>query len=614
MPSWLAAQGIPSFSDQSQSAGLVFQHDPADDHLAGTMDGGATVGDFNADGWPDLFVIGGGTADRLFINQGNGTFQEQGQAWGVARQHRGTGVIAGDYNGDGWQDLFVTSFGPIGTPPRDGQHLLYRNSGQGTFQEVAVAAGVNFTSALPDGFSPVFGDYDQDGDLDLFVCAWFVQSAGNTLFRNNGDGTFSDVTDQAGLDVYPMLGFTPRFVDVDGDRYPELLVAADFGSTRYFRNLRNGTFQEDRNFLSGDLAYNGMGSAIADFDGDQKLDWFVSAVYELPAPGYPNGNRLYRQIGAHRFESLPAASGVHDGGWAWGCSALDFDHDGWQDLAVTNGWLLDAQWLQEPSYLFHNQQGNGFQEIALLCGFEHRGQGRGLYPLDYDRDGDLDVVITGYKEPVKLLRNDLHGTSIHWLQIQLDTSSRSNLAPNGLGSKVEITAGGRKQTAWIDGGPTYLGRGQLSAHFGLGAADRLQEFKVEWADGFQTVLRDLPADQFLHVAAPQPFQVEDLHQGQSSEFRLQGLNPWEFAFFLFSLNGAGEGPEKPLLGHRHLGLEEPIQVLGGASAGPNGVAVLNLAVPVNAPLVTLSLQAVVPRGQNGDQSVLSPILHRPILP
>jgi hypothetical protein len=209
-----------------------------------------------------------------------------------------------------------------------------------------------------------------------------------------------------------------------------------------------------------------------------------------------DGNYLYINQGNHQYTVLPAASGARDGGWGWGADALDLDHDGFIDLAETNGWPL-AEWAAENSYLFRNNGDMTFTEAqGGASGFDYVGQGRSLMLLDYDRDGDMDVLITGWDEPVVLFRNDVSGPNTRWIEIALDTTGDPGLAPEGYGSRVVATTGSVSQYSWVNGGATYLGRSQPVAHFGLGGAS-LVDLTVEWSDGTTTAVPDVATNQIL---------------------------------------------------------------------------------------------------------------------
>jgi hypothetical protein len=493
----LPASAQVVFSDQTAAAGLNHTTDLFFDMNQRLMYCGGAVADFNRDGWPDIFLLGGGgTVDTLFINDGDGTFTEEAGAWGVDLLHRGRGATAGDFNNDGWPDLYVTSGGDMTGGDRVGRHLLYRNNGNGTFTDVAVAAGVNQTSAVhltPTGAA--FGDYDLDGDLDLFVCGWDGVDS-NRLFKNNGDETFSDVTTDVGIAVN-FYGFSPRFVDMNGDRYPELLVSADFGTSQYFINDGDGTFTRSTTSGTG-LDTNGMGSTVADFNRDGLPDWYVTSIY-ADTNEIQDGNYLYINQGNHQFSALSESAGAKNGGFGWGSDALDCDHDGWVDLVETNGWP-PPEWDSENSYIFRNNGDLTFSEVqGGTSGFDHVSQGRSLMLIDYDRDGDMDVLLTGWDEPVALYRNEVSGPNTNWIEIRLDTSGSAGLAPDGYGSRVIATTGTVVQYEWINGGATYLGRSQPVAHFGLGGATEV-EITVEWADGTLTELIDVAANQILTIA------------------------------------------------------------------------------------------------------------------
>ncbi len=503
------------FTDQTGSALLNAVHDPSDWLLVSPVNvsamlGGGAVGDFNNDGHQDIFFLSGGTeADKLFINNGNGTFSEASAAWGVDYAHMGVGTAVGDFNDDGFLDIFVTSLGPATAPTQPGHHLLYRNNGGVSFSEIAGDAGVAAVSTTAaDGFGATFNDYDLDGDLDLLVVGWVESSGSNRLYRNDGKETFIDVTADAGLaGLLTVRGFSPRLADMDGDRWPELLVAADFGTSRYLINNTDGTFTDFTTLSGTGLDGNGMGHAIGDFDGNGLLDWYVTSIYTTESfmPSVPGtGNMLYLNQGGHVYAESSLEYGVKDGGWGWGTVTVDFDHDGLNDLIETNGWPFNngpqgPEWSGEQAYVFQNAGASPFTEIAGTCGFDHTGQGRGLANLDYDNDGDQDVLVFSSGEPLVLYRNDVSGLGCNWLRVFLDTTGHPQLAPHGIGTRVTINIGGAVQIRSIDGGSNYLVQSELSAHFGLGSATVVDEVRVLWGDGTNTVLRHVPRNRTLSI-------------------------------------------------------------------------------------------------------------------
>ena len=467
----------------------------------------------------DLFFIGGGAErDRLYLNFGDGTFDDVTVQAGISARHRGLGSVVGDYDGEGWLDLFVTSHGAARSElPAPGDHLLYRNLGltEGTgvprFVEVAAAAGVATTSAdWPSGTGAVFGDYDLDGDLDLFVAAWTRYVGGNVLFRNEGaDATprFIPVTEAAGLDLDAAQIFTPRLSDMDGDRCPELVLTGDYGTSAYYRNRCDGTFSTVAAHGTG-LDDNGMGAAVADLDNDGRLDWYVTSVFSerprIQTPG--TGNYLYMNVDGHRYEDAhpSRASVLVDGGWGWGAAAVDLDHDGVLDLVETNGWRganLDgvAEWLRERTYVYRNQGGFVFRKVGIEAGLLHDGQGRGLLRADFDNDGDQDLVIFNNRGRPALVRNELDVSSgtANWLRVFLDAAGQPGVAPDGIGSRVEATVDRRVLVRYLEAGSGYLGTHELSAHFGLGDASRVSNLLVRWANGQVTRLQDVAANQTL---------------------------------------------------------------------------------------------------------------------
>ena len=489
-----------TFTDVTVASGLLDSTDAIYDQ---GMHGGAAAGDFNGDGYPDLYVLGlRRRPDRLYINQGDGTFVNEARDWGLTLRHRGAGVATGDFNNDGRLDIFITSWGFNGSTV--GRHKLLRNDG-GSFTDIAVSAGVNMTSpSIADGFGATFGDYDLDGDLDLFVAGWTLlpaPSLGNKLFRNNGDETFTEVTAAAGLVVDTVGGFSPTFVDMNGDRYPELLLVGDFRTSQYYANDGDGTFTDMTAASNTSQESNGMGSAIGDFDNDGRFDWYVTSIFQS-ANTPIDGNKLYFNRGNHQFREAAYSCGVDDGFWGWGAAAADFDNDGWLDIAETNGRQTGIYNLR-PARLFMNDGGGrSFTEMSATAGLDPvTTNGLGLIQLDYDLDGDQDLVFTtAHLTELRLMRND-QATGNHWLRVSLDTTGSPGLAPNGFGAKVSVRTGADWTHRVLDMGSGYLCTHEPALHFGLGAADVIDELLVAWPDGTTTRLASTPCDQAIVVGS-----------------------------------------------------------------------------------------------------------------
>ncbi|MCA9298038.1 MAG: CRTAC1 family protein [Phycisphaerales bacterium] len=488
----LAFGAPPAFSDVSATCGIDAVHRTPEDLEFDRMLGGGAVIDVNQDGRPDLFMLGGGAApDRLYVNQGDGTFVEESGAWGLDRTHRGSGIAVGDVDRDGRPDLFVTSRGS-GATPSVGPNLLYLHRGD-HFDEVASAWGIATTTDLPDGMGAAFGDVDLDGDLDLFTTSWFPGGGGNRLALNMGDH-FIDATHLL-PDLTGTRGFTPRLVDLDGDAYPEVLLVGDFGTTTILANDAGRAFRDRRDQAGVVHDRNGMGSTVGDFDLDGRLDWFVSSIFIHLPPMAPSGNCLYMGRGDLTFEDQARVRGVQDTAWAWGCVAFDADLDADLDLAVTNGW---PDWFYHDTALYLNDGAAKFTDVGREAGLDDWFQGRTVVDLDLEGDGDRDLVFFVHGGTPRVYRNDtLAG---HWLALDLDTSDTPCLAPDGFGARVTITTD-RVQTRVVDGNPTFLGAGDRTIHVGLGDATSA-DLDIAWPDGTTTTLMGVEANRRLVVRAP----------------------------------------------------------------------------------------------------------------
>ncbi len=465
------------------------------------MAGGGAGGDVDGDGDIDLFVLRGDLGPaRLFLNQGNGTFVEGAAAAGLAIEGGiPNGAAFADLDGDGSLDLVMGGVSPTGletTPIR-----IFFNDGQGHFTEKTAFTGV---SSERDTWSAAFADYDRDGDLDLALAHWNKQVSGNTghLWRNRGDGHFDDVDVAAGIaPAYAASdkSFTPHFADIDSDGYPDLLMAGDFGTSKVFRNLKNGKFA---NVTPPSITdENGMGAAVGDYDNDGDLDWFVSSIWD--PDGHQDGefwgitgNRLYRNPGNGVFEDATEVSGVRRGYWGWGSCFADFDNDGDLDLYHVNGmpFIATAQeFFQDPARFFESQGDGTFIERSDALGLADKGQGRGLVCADFDRDGDVDIYLTNNNGPTRLFRND-GGNARHWLDVRLRGKGPNTSA---VGARIYAKVGSSVQMRELSAGNNFLSSNPIEAHFGLGAAAVVDELRIVWPDRTEEVRHAVAADQAL---------------------------------------------------------------------------------------------------------------------
>jgi len=466
--------------------------------------GGVAAGDYDGDGDVDLYVIGGSAGtNRLYRNRGDGTFEEVGAQAGVAITGvYGSGPSFCDFDGDGDLDLFV------GAVNRDAP-VLFRNEGDGTFTDVTADAGLLITR--DNTFSSAWGDYDGDGDLDLFLSHWReffpgreLEGAMEYLWRNNGDGTFTDVSQEAGLTaIYAGMEdftFTPNFADYDNDGDLDVLMAGDFNTSRVLRNNGDGTFEDATTGVFTDE--NGMGAAVADYDQDGDLDWFVTSIHE-PDPSRPTawgqtGNRMYRNRGDGTFEDATDEAGVRLGFWGWGASFADLDNDGDLDLVHANGW---------PSFgidhAFHDDPARVFLNDGSGR-FTEVAADAGVVDRQQGRglvcfDADGDGDLDLFLANNRGRAKLFRNDGPAGHWLRVVLQGR---APNtrGIGARVFLTAGGATRFREIRAGSNFVSNDPARAHFGLGGRTTVDRVRVAWPSGAETVIDDPAVDRVLVVA------------------------------------------------------------------------------------------------------------------
>jgi hypothetical protein len=515
------------FSDITKQAGLEkFLHRSGTEAkitILETIGSGVALIDYDNDGWLDIYLLNASTIAALqgreaapqamlFHNNHDGTFSDVTEKAGVANQRWGVGVAVGDYDNDGWPDIYVANFG---------KNRLYHNNHDGTFTDVAEKAGVTV-----GGWSagPTWGDYDHDGLLDLFVPGYvkfdidnppiagqgripsnFCQFRGiavmcgprglpgesDHLFHNNGDGTFTDVSAKAGVsDPNGYYGLAAVFVDMDDDGWVDLVVANDSTPNYLYRNRHNGTF-EDVSYASGfALSEDGreqasMGIAIGDYQRNGRIDLFTTTFSD-------DYKTLYRNDGQGSFSDVTYQAGLAGPTipfLAWGTGSLDFDNDGLLDLFIANGHVypeVDKQdwgttWAERPQ-LFRNLDGKKFQEVppATGSGLADVIPARGAAFGDIFNDGVIDVVINNIDSRPTLLRNVLK-TGNHWLELKLVGGPKSPRDANG--AKVFLTTGGVRQRRDVYSGGSYSSSSDQRIHFGLGTATKVDSIEIDWPSG-----------------------------------------------------------------------------------------------------------------------------------
>ena len=525
-----------TFENVARRAGLVlptvFGGRTENRYILETTGCGAAFFDYDNDGWIDIFLVNGATlegtetprpSNRLLRNNRDGTFTDVTQKAGLVRSGWGQGVCIGDYDNDGYDDLFVTYWG---------HNVLYHNNGDGTFTDVTERARLS-NPAVQWGTGCAFLDYDRDGYLDLFVTNYIdfdlksapppgsgdcryqglsvncgprgLPKAKNQLFRNNSDGTFTDVTAKSGIAKAPAsYGLGVLVGDYNNDGWPDIYVANDTDSSYMFWNNHDGTFTEGG--MAAGVASNadgrlqsGMGVAAADYNCDGLLDIFKTNFSE----DLPN---LYRNTGNGIFEedTLAAGLGINSRFLGWGCGFLDADNDGWPDILYVNGHVYPeidrlpaGQGYKQPKVLYQNLGNGKFRDVSQLAGpaLISRVAARGCAFGDFDNDGSMDALVNPINDVPQLLRCKSNSGN-NWITLKL-IGTKSNRS--AIGARVRCATGKHEQIDEVRSGGSFLSQNDLRLHFGLGKAERVDLVEIRWPGGLVERLADVPTNRILTV-------------------------------------------------------------------------------------------------------------------
>jgi len=526
-----------NFVDIAARAGLTAKTEAGEEkmkkYIIETTGGGAAFFDYDNDGWPDVFMVNGTTLDgppkgqeptsHLYHNNHDGTFTDVTRKAGVALTGWGQGICAGDYDNDGWVDLFVTFWG---------HNVLLHNNGDGTFADVTKKAGLWH----PDrrwGTGCAFVDYDRDGRLDLFIsnyvdfdpastplpgssplCQWKgvpvmcgprgLKGTHSELYHNNGNGTFTDVSEKSGVATagayYCLTALTGDF---DNDGWPDVYVACDSTPSLLFHNNHDGTFSETA--VEAGVAYNkdgheqaGMGADAVDYDGDGWLDLIKTNFSDDTSTLYHNN-----RDGTFTDVTSEAGLGTNTQFLGWGALFVDVDNDGWPDLFIANGHVypeLDGKGLGstffERKLLYWNEHNGKFKDISVEAGpgITTRLNSHGAAAADFDNDGSVEILVNNSHAPPSLLKN--LGEHENWFLLKL-IGTKSN--HDAIGARVTVRADGHQQMREVRSGGGYVSQSDFRQHFGLGRATKIDLLEIRWPSGLTEKLENVPANQIVTI-------------------------------------------------------------------------------------------------------------------